>query len=135
MSCGIGRRHSSDPKLLWLWCRLAAAAPIQPIAWELQIAMGAPLHPKKRKSKNRSSHCGAAEMNPTRNHEVPGLISGLAQWIWCCRELQCRLQMQLGSCVAVAVVQASSYSSDLTPSLGTSICHGCGPKKTRKKIF
>ena len=22
---------------------------------------------------------------------------------------------------------------DLTPSLGTSICHGCGPKKTKKK--
>ena len=23
-----------DPKLLWLWCRLAAVAPIQPLAWE-----------------------------------------------------------------------------------------------------
>ena len=30
--------------------------------------------------------------------------------------------------------QASSYSSDLTPSLGTSICRGCGPKKTKKKV-
>ena len=26
-----------------------------------------------------------------------------------------------------------SYSSDLTPRLGTSICHGCGPKKTKRK--
>ena len=26
-----------------------------------------------------SSHCGAAEMNLTRNHEVVGLIPGLAQ--------------------------------------------------------
>ena len=25
-----------DPKLLWLWCRLAAVAPIQPLAQELQ---------------------------------------------------------------------------------------------------
>jgi len=41
--------------------------------------------------------------------------------------------MQLGSGVAVAVAQAGSCSSDLTPSLGTSICHGCGPKKTEKK--
>ena len=41
--------------------------------------------------------------------------------------------MQLGSCVAVAVVEASSYSSHWTPSLGTSICHMCGPKKTKKK--
>ena len=25
---------------------------------------------KKKKQKKRTSHCGAAEMNPTRNHEV-----------------------------------------------------------------
>ena len=35
--------------------------------------------------------------------------------------------------VAVAVVQASGCSSDLRPSLGTSICCRCGPKKTKKK--
>ena len=29
----------------------------------------------------RSSCRGAAEMNPTRNHEVEGLIPGLAQWV------------------------------------------------------
>ena len=29
----------------------------------------------------RNSHHGAAEMNPTRNHEVAGLITGLAQQI------------------------------------------------------
>ena len=40
------------------------------------------------------------------------------------------LQTQLGSGVAVAV--AGNCSSYLTPSLGTSICHRCGPKK--KKI-
>ena len=28
-----------------------------------------------------SSCRGAAEMNPTRNHEVMGLIPGLAQWV------------------------------------------------------
>ena len=27
------------------------------------------------------SHCGAAEMNLTRNHEVAGLIPGLALWV------------------------------------------------------
>jgi len=40
--------------------------------------------------------------------------------------------MQLGSGVAVAVVKASSCSSDSIPSLGTSICHRYGPKKTKK---
>ena len=28
-----------------------------------------------------SSHHGAAEMNPTRNHEAAGVIPGLAQWV------------------------------------------------------
>ena len=28
-----------------------------------------------------SSQCGAAETNPTRNHEAAGLIPGLAQWV------------------------------------------------------
>jgi len=49
-----------------------------------------------------------------------------------CRELWS--QMWLRSCVAVVVVEASSYSSDSTPSLGTSICQEGGPKKTKKKI-
>ena len=30
MSYGVGRRHSFDPALLWLWCRPASAAPIRP---------------------------------------------------------------------------------------------------------
>ena len=29
----------------------------------------------------RSSRCGAAEMNSTRNHEVAGSIPGLTQWV------------------------------------------------------
>ena len=51
MSCGIGRRGGSDPTLLWLWCRPAAAALIRPLAWELPDAMGAALKIKKRKKK------------------------------------------------------------------------------------
>ena len=39
--------------------------------------------------------------------------------------------MQLRSGVAVTMAVASSCSSDLTPSLGTSICHRCSPKKTK----
>ena len=33
------------------------------------------------KNKCLSFHQGTAEMNPTRNHEVSGLIPGLAQWV------------------------------------------------------
>lgn len=41
--------------------------------------------------------------------------------------------MWLRNCVAAAVVQYRSYSSDVTPRLGTSIFLGCGPKKEKKK--
>ena len=30
VSCGVGRRYSSDPVLLWLWHRLTATAPTPP---------------------------------------------------------------------------------------------------------
>ena len=45
----------------------------------------------------------------------------------------CHEQMRFRSEVAVAVMKARGYSSSLTPSLGTSICLQCGPKKTKKK--
>ena len=41
--------------------------------------------------------------------------------------------MWLGSGIAVPVVQASSYSSDLAPIMGTPICPGYGSKKRKKK--
>ena len=59
------------------------------------------------------------------------LLSGL--WIQRCQELWCRLQMQLRSSTTVALAWANSYSSDWTPSLGTSICRGCGTKKTKRQ--
>ena len=51
MSCGVGHRLCLDLVLLWLWCRLTAAALIQPLAWELAYAVGAALKRKKRKKK------------------------------------------------------------------------------------
>ena len=71
------------------------------------------------------------ETNPTGNHEVAGSFSGLR--IRHCCELWCRSQTWLGSWVAVAVAVAGGCSCDWTPSLETSICHGCHPKKTKNK--
>ena len=48
MSCGVGCRRGSDPALLWLWCRLAATAPIKPLAWEPPYALGAALEETKK---------------------------------------------------------------------------------------
>ena len=38
-----------DPEWLWLWCRLAAGAPIGPLAWEPPYVVGAALNRRKKK--------------------------------------------------------------------------------------
>ena len=49
----VGCRHDSDPVLLWLWGRPAAAAPTGPLAWETLYAVGGTLKKtKKKKEKN-----------------------------------------------------------------------------------
>ena len=50
MNCSVGHRLSLAPKLLWLWCGPAAAAPVGPLVWELPCAVGVAL---KNKNKNR----------------------------------------------------------------------------------
>ena len=52
MSCGVGHRRGLDLVLLWLWCRLAAVAPIGPPVWEPPYARGAALKKKKKKKKS-----------------------------------------------------------------------------------
>ena len=61
---------------------------------------------ERKKHEGKSSRSGSGEMNPTRSHEVAGVIPGLARWLRFrrCPELWCRSQSQLGSGVTVAVV-------------------------------
>ena len=60
-------------------------------------------------------------------------LSGLRIQRYC--ELWYKLQMQLGSHIAAAVMQAGSCSCDSTPSLETSICcrSSCKKKERKKK--
>ena len=53
MNCGVGCRHVLDPQLLWLWCKLAAVAPIRPLAWEPQYAEGAAQKKEKDQKKKK----------------------------------------------------------------------------------
>ena len=41
MSCGVDHRCSSDPELLWLWCKQAAAVLIGPLPWETPYSTSA----------------------------------------------------------------------------------------------
>ena len=53
MSCGVGRRRSWDPELLWLWHRPGATALFRPLAWELPYAADVALK-RQNKNKNKS---------------------------------------------------------------------------------
>ena len=65
--------------------------------------------------------------------QVPSLASLSGLRIRRHRELWCRSQTRLKS--GVAVVYTNRCSSDSTPSLGTSICRKCGPKKKKKNLY
>ena len=53
MTCGVALRQDSGLVLLWLWWRLAAAALIVPLAWELPYSAGLALKSKKKKNKKK----------------------------------------------------------------------------------
>ena len=65
--------------------------------------------------------------------QVQSLASLSGSEIQCCCELWRRWQMWLGSGIAVAEAKADSCNFELIPSLGTSICYWCGPKRQKKK--
>ena len=55
MSCGVGRRHDSDPVLLWLWCGPAAVTPVWSLAWELPYAARVALKQAKKRKKKKAT--------------------------------------------------------------------------------
>ena len=77
VSCGVGHRCGSHPALLWLWCRLAATGPIQPLAWEPPYATGAAPKKKKKKERERENSracryhpCKSLQMNQARKGQT-----------------------------------------------------------------
>ena len=52
----VVHRHGSDSALLWLWCRLASVAPVQPLAWELPYVKGVALKNEGKKKVYTRKH-------------------------------------------------------------------------------
>ena len=69
MSCGVDQRCGSDHALLWLWCRLAAVAPIRPLVWEPPDAAGVALQKKKKKFAQTGSRHVLKELVRSLNTE------------------------------------------------------------------
>ena len=74
---------------------------------------------------------------PTSNRGVSGLIPGLAQWVKDPASSRVVGQVadtaRIPHCCGCGVGRRGGYSSDLTPSLGPSICGGCGSKKDKRQ--
>ena len=78
-----------------------------------------------------SSHCGALETNLTGIHEHLGSIPGFTPWV---KDPALTLSCDAGPrCDSNSeLLWLCNCSSDLTHSLGTSMCYGSSPKKSKK---
>ena len=75
MCCGVGRRRGSDPALLWLWSRLAATAPIRPLATEAAQEMAK--RQRKKKSCPAFTYSGIL-LSHKKNEILPAFV---ATWV------------------------------------------------------
>jgi len=107
VSCGVVCRHSSDPALLWLWCRPVATAPIRPLAWKPPYAMRAAQEIAKKKK----------ELTMLAKTSARG-VPAVAQWV---KDPVLSLQW-LGLLLRLG----------FNPWPRNFICPGCGPYPQKK---
>ena len=70
VSCGVGCKCSSHPKLPWLWYRLAAAALIRPLVWELPQAASVALKSQKQTNKQTKKKTQSSSQEGCQSFET-----------------------------------------------------------------
>ena len=75
--CCVGHRCGLDPKLLWLWNRLATTAPIWPLAWVPPHAAGAALKRPKKKKNYNSQPLGHEALKNSQRHKIKAIRKAL----------------------------------------------------------
>ena len=74
LSCGVGGRRGLYPALLWLWCQLANATPIQPLP-SLGTSISTALKSKKgKKCQNETNKNVTLTMRKLDNEEVKMIV-------------------------------------------------------------
>ena len=76
MSCGVGHRSRLEPKLLWLWHRQAAIAPIPPIP-PMQLSYAKSMALKRKKKKRKDVKHGRSLKSVRRNFSLLDSLFGL----------------------------------------------------------
>ena len=71
MSCGVTDASRMDPVLLKLWCRLAATAPISPLAWKPPYATSAALKSKSKKQNKTKQNTALCKIDDYQQGSTP----------------------------------------------------------------
>ena len=91
--------------MLWLWCRLAAAVLIRPLAWELPYASGAALEKQaskqagKQEGRKGSREGGRKERRKNRLTRGAAVAEAVREVFWN-KGLLLSFQMPVGRCRA-----------------------------------
>ena len=98
--CCVGCRCGSDLVWLRLWCRLAAAAPIQSLVWELPYATGVALKNENKGERRRTKLFRQGLIQGNLIQYLQGACSGVLQSTW---QQQWRRRGSCGSSSALKV--------------------------------
>ena len=118
VSCGVGFRCGLDPKVLWLWCRSAAVAPIWPLPWELPYAEDAALKSSKKKKKKRIHFVFFFFRNTIVSTYSIQYILGTISICWIhelrCPQISYDFNLHSNPLIFIAILLFNSHSTDET---------------------